>query len=189
VPRHLGEREVHRVVRGEVVAQPPDSLEKRLVRVPRDVERGKVRERVPGRRRTARSRRDVRYRHSFVAIVVTVMVGLVLDCRDPGALAPFWAAALGYVVAGGVENYVMLLPDGREGPKLLLQGVPEAKTTKSRMHLDLHVLDVDAEVARLVALGARRLEDAPRNEHGHTWVLMADPEGNEFCIVHAGGDG
>ena len=117
------------------------------------------------------------------------MLGLVLDCRDPGALAPFWASALHYVIAGGVANYVMLLPDGREGPKLLLQGVPEPKTTKNRMHLDLHVPDVDAEVTRLVALGARRLEDAARHEHGHTWVLMADPEGNEFCIVHDGGAG
>ncbi len=58
-------------------------------------------------------------------------LGLVLDCHDPEALAPFWAAALGYVSLGSVENYVLLLPDGRLGPKLLLQRVPEDKAGRT----------------------------------------------------------
>ncbi len=58
-------------------------------------------------------------------------IGLVLDCRDPARLAEFWAAALDYVSLGTAGAYVVLLPDGRPGPKLLLQRVPEPKTTKS----------------------------------------------------------
>ena len=69
-------------------------------------------------------------------------LGLVLDCHDPEALAPFWADALGYVTLGGVENYVLLVPDGRPGPKLLLQRVSEDKAVKNRMHLDLEVPDI-----------------------------------------------
>src|SRR5439155_1592547 len=61
-----------------------------------------------------------------------VEMGLVLDTQDPTALAPFWAAALGYVVLGEAGNYVLLLPDGRPGPKLLLQRVPEPKAGKNR---------------------------------------------------------
>ncbi len=81
-------------------------------------------------------------------------IGLVLDSRDPEALAPFWAAALGYVVAGSVENYVLLLPDGREGPKLLLQRVPEPKADKNRMHLDIEAADIEGRATQLEALGA-----------------------------------
>ena len=109
-------------------------------------------------------------------------LGFVLDCRDPQALAPFWASALGYVAVGSVDNYTLLAPDGRDGPNLLLQRVPEEKSDKNRMHLDLHVDDIEAEAARLVALGAQRLEAAPSTEHGNTWIKMADPDGNEFCI-------
>jgi predicted enzyme related to lactoylglutathione lyase len=106
----------------------------------------------------------------------------VLDCADPKALAPFWAAALRYVTVGAVDNYTLLTPDGRDGPNLLLQQVPEAKAGKNRMHLDLHVPDIEAEAARLVALGAQRLESSASSEHGSTWIRMADPDGNEFCV-------
>jgi Glyoxalase-like domain len=64
-------------------------------------------------------------------------IGLVLDCADPEGLAEFWAPALGYVRLGTAGSYVLLLPDGKPGPKLLLQQVPEAKTVKNRMHLDI----------------------------------------------------
>jgi predicted enzyme related to lactoylglutathione lyase len=71
-------------------------------------------------------------------------------------------------------------------PKLLLQGVPEDKQIKNRMHLDFTVTDVEAEASRLEKLGARRIEDQSRHEHGTTWVVMADPEGNEFCVCDGG---
>ncbi|MDR3648202.1 MAG: VOC family protein [Acidimicrobiales bacterium] len=116
-------------------------------------------------------------------------LGLVLDCHDPEALAPFWAAALGYVDVGSVENYVLLLPDGRPGPKLLLQRVPEGKVGKNRMHLDIEVPDIDALAIRLERLGAQRLRPDAFAEHGSRWILMADPEGNEFCICNGGQSG
>ena len=112
-------------------------------------------------------------------------IALVLDCLEPQALAQFWAPALGYVEVGSVENYTMLVAKDDAGPRLLLQRVPEAKSGKNRMHLDIHVADIQTEAARLEDLGARRVEAAPLSEHGHSWVLMADPEGNEFCVCDA----
>jgi predicted enzyme related to lactoylglutathione lyase len=112
-------------------------------------------------------------------------MGLVLDCDDPEQLAAFWGPALGYTNVGSAGSYVMLLPAEGDAPQLLLQRVPEPKAAKNRMHLDLHVPDIESEADRLVALGARRLEAAPMAEHGTHWVLMADPEGNEFCVCDA----
>lgn len=113
-------------------------------------------------------------------------MGLVLDCADPEALAAFWGPALGYTTVGGAGSYVMLLPAEGDGPQLLLQRVEEAKAGKNRMHLDIHVADIAAEVDRLAALGARRLEADALEEHGTHWFLMADPEDNEFCICDSG---
>ena len=115
--------------------------------------------------------------------------GFVLDCESPGTLAEFWAPALGYVSVGAAGAYVVLLPDGRPGPKLLLQQVPEAKTVKNRMHLDIDAADIEAEAARLERLGARRVADDPFHEHDTRWILMADPEGNEFCVCDGGAGG
>ena len=113
-------------------------------------------------------------------------IGLVLDCADPDRLAAFWSAALGYTTLGGAGSYVMLVDPSGPQPKLLLQPVPEAKTGKNRMHLDIETPAVDDEVTRLENLGARRLEGEPRAEHGTRWVIMADPEGNEFCVCDGG---
>lgn len=113
-------------------------------------------------------------------------IGLVLDCQDPDKLAAFWASALGYVHLGTAENYAMLIPDGRPGPKLLLQRVAEPKSGKNRMHFDIEADNIDECAARLQAFGATRAEDAPRDELGHKWIIMADPEGNEFCVCNAG---
>jgi predicted enzyme related to lactoylglutathione lyase len=113
-------------------------------------------------------------------------LGLVLDCTDPLRLAEFWAPALDYVSVGEVGSYVALFPNGRPGPKLLLQRVSEPKVAKNRMHFDIEVPDIEAEAARLVALGAQRVQPETLSEHGTTWVLMADPEGNEFCVCDAG---
>lgn len=116
---------------------------------------------------------------------MTGRVGLVLDCEDPDRLAPFWAAALRYTVLGGEGNYVMLVPEDGVGPQLLLQRVPETKSVKNRMHFDVHVPDIEAEAARLVELGAARVEAQALEEHGMHWILMHDPDGNEFCICDA----
>jgi predicted enzyme related to lactoylglutathione lyase len=113
-------------------------------------------------------------------------IGLVLDCHDPGALAEFWAAALDYVTVGDAGAYVVLLPNGRPGPKLLLQRVPEAKSVKNRMHLDIDATDIEAEAERLEALGAHRAQADQLHEHGTNWILMSDPEGNEFCVCDGG---
>jgi predicted enzyme related to lactoylglutathione lyase len=113
-------------------------------------------------------------------------IGLVLDCADPTALAQFWAAALDYAIVGEAGSYVALVPNDRPGPKLLLQRVHEAKLVKNRMHLDIVTPDIEAEAARLEAHGATRAQTETRSEHGTTWVLMADPEGNEFCVCDAG---
>jgi predicted enzyme related to lactoylglutathione lyase len=116
-----------------------------------------------------------------------VELALVLDCTDPEPLARFWAEALRYTTLGAAGNYVMLVPDGRPGPHLLLQRVPETKATKNRMHLDIHTADIEREAERLIRLGARRTEDTTRAEHGTRWILMADPEGNEFCVCDGAG--
>ena len=113
-------------------------------------------------------------------------IGLVLDCSDPERLAEFWALALGYGNLGTFGSYVALVPHGRPGPKLLLQRVDEPKSVKNRMHFDIEVPDIHAEAVRLVALGATRVSEQPLTEHGTSWLLMMDPEGNEFCVCDAG---
>lgn len=116
---------------------------------------------------------------------------VTFDCRHPASVARFWAAALdGYEVAPydeaelarlramGIddpEDDPSVLVEG-PGPRLFFQRVPEEKVAKNRVHLDLRAADVDAEVARLVALGARELL---RRDGG---AVLADPEGNELCI-------
>ena len=116
----------------------------------------------------------------------TTSIGLVLDCADPERLAAFWGPALDYVNFGEAGAYVVLFPNGKPGPKLLLQRVPEPKTTKNRMHLDIEALDIHAEATRLEGLGARRVQTDTMQEHGTTWILMTDPEGNEFCVCDGG---
>jgi predicted enzyme related to lactoylglutathione lyase len=118
---------------------------------------------------------------------MTSALGLVLDCLDPVALAPFWAEALGYTVIGDAGSYVLLLPsEGNSGPQLLLQRVPEPKQGKNRMHLDVHTPDIEREASRLGELGATRVRAETLCEHGTNWILMQDPEGNEFCVCDSG---
>jgi predicted enzyme related to lactoylglutathione lyase len=113
-------------------------------------------------------------------------IGLVLDCADPGELAKFWAPALGYTIVGGAGTYVLLVPPEPTRPKLLLQRVAESKSVKNRMHLDIEVDDVEAEVMRLEALGAHRVEGGAMSEFSTTWQVMTDPEGNELCVCDGG---
>jgi len=117
---------------------------------------------------------------------VVAKLGLVLDCADPDALARFWSAAIGYTTLGAAGNYVVLVDGTGHQPKLLLQRVDEPKSGKNRMHFDIETPNVDDEVARLEGLGAQRVSDAAIEEHGTRWVVMQDPEGNEFCVCNAG---
>ena len=106
----------------------------------------------------------------------------VLDCRDPDRLASFWSEAIGYRVSTSAEPYVVLVPANGHGPELVLQRVGEPKTTKNRMHLDIRTDELGSAVEHLEALGARRLQPGVTEEAGFRWVVMADPEGNEFCV-------
>ncbi len=111
-----------------------------------------------------------------------VEIVIVLDSVDPDALAPFWCEALRYQRLDGVEQYAVLTPaEGGRGPMMLIQGVSEPKQGKNRMHLDLHVPDLAAEVDRLVGLGAQRIGDGAIGD-SIRWVRMLDPEGNEFDL-------
>jgi hypothetical protein len=139
-------------------------------------------------------------------------VQVTFDCVDPDRLATFWAEALGYrkqdpppgfatwpefLAANGVPEDLwdsasaVIDPDG-VGPRFFFQKVPEPKRVKNRMHLDVNVggglatpvaerkVRVDATAQRLLDLGATRL--GAHEQHGEYWLVMADPEGNEFCL-------
>ncbi|TDE97430.1 VOC family protein [Occultella glacieicola] len=113
---------------------------------------------------------------------------LVVDCHDPGPVARFWAEALDWVISRDTDpEWVVEPPEGsREDcvvADLLFIRVPEPKARKNRLHLDLRPEDRDAEVARLEGLGARRVDVGQGADRG--WVVMADPEGNEFCVQDA----
>jgi glyoxalase superfamily protein len=137
-------------------------------------------------------------------------VQVTFDCADPRAVAEFWKAALGYVdppLPPGFESwdaYEATLPaasqgsswachdPGGVGPRLFFQRVPEAKTVKNRLHLDVRVgvgltgeervAALEAEAARLEPLGARRLWLLPADEENESCLVMQDVEGNEFCL-------
>ena len=112
---------------------------------------------------------------------------LCIDAADPVAIAGFWEAALGWRRTFEREDEVVLEPpegspaDG-VAPDLLFLKVPEGKAVKNRLHLDLRPDDQAAEVARLEGLGARRVSVGQQDV---SWVVMADPEGNEFDVLRA----
>jgi len=113
---------------------------------------------------------------------------VVVDCADPGPVATFWAAALGWrrthVSADGGE-IVLEPPEGSPedgvSPDLLFIRVPDPTPGKNRLHLDVRPLDQAHEVDRLIALGASRRDVG--QDDAATWVVMADVEGNEFCVL------
>ncbi len=105
---------------------------------------------------------------------------LVVDAADPVALGRWWATALDWVVFEDDPEEFEIRPTADEVPGLLFARVPEPKTLKNRLHLDLRPDDRDAAVARLLDLGARRV-DVGQGEQ--TWVVLSDPEGNEFCVL------
>ena len=143
---------------------------------------------------------------------MAVSIQIVLDCEDPARLARFWTQALGYIEQpppAGFDSWESFLqandvpesewnsasavvdPDGA-GPRIFFQRVPEQKAGKNRVHLDLNVggdhstpIDVrksrlEAERRRLVEAGAEVV--GPVEQRGEYWIVLSDPEGNEFCI-------
>jgi len=118
----------------------------------------------------------------------TRLVHLVWDANDPAALARFWASALGWVIGDADEDEVDVWPAGYHYPDpaavpLVFVPVPEAKTGKNRVHLDLassSLADQAEQVARLRDLGA---SPADIGQGEVPWVVLADPEGNEFCVL------
>jgi hypothetical protein len=107
---------------------------------------------------------------------------VIVDATDPVALGRWWADALDWVVVNDDPEEFEIRPTPERLPGLLFVRVAEPKTAKNRLHLDFRPLDRDAEVARLVALGATR-QDVGQGEQ--SWVVLADPEGNEFCVLRA----
>jgi hypothetical protein len=112
---------------------------------------------------------------------------ICIDCHDPARLAQFWQEALGWRRTHEEDGEIVLEPpvgSAEDGvvPDLLFLRVPDDKTVKNRLHLDLRPFDQALEVERLIALGARRT-DIGQGEP--TWTVLADPEGNEFCVLRA----
>ena len=131
---------------------------------------------------------------------MATMKDVVIDCAHPASLARFWAEVLdGYAVApydeAELERLQSMGIDDPEddpgvivegpGPRFYFQRVPEGKVAKNRMHVDLWSDDRDAEVARLLSLGASLLEHQP--PPGDDLIALADPEGNELCLVRRAG--
>lgn len=109
---------------------------------------------------------------------------IVLDCTDLDRAADFWCAALGYDRPFPESGpYLQLEATQRGGVELLLQQVPETKTGKNRLHLDLRTPHLDPEVQRLKDLGAAVLTSTPLVEHDWQWHVLTDPDGNEFCVL------
>jgi catechol 2,3-dioxygenase-like lactoylglutathione lyase family enzyme len=117
---------------------------------------------------------------------------LSVDCTEPRKIAAFWAQALGWRLAADQDDddndeVCIEPPEGSPedgvAPDILFLRVPEDKVVKNRLHLDLRPKDQAAEVARLEALGARQVDVGQGPES--TWVVLADPDGNEFCVLRA----
>jgi hypothetical protein len=111
---------------------------------------------------------------------------IVVDCVDPEPLAAFWSAILDLPIHHTEDDWISLHPFGPGQPRIAFQRVPEAKVAKNRLHLDVWVPDIAAATEAAVALGATRLgflvEESPE-----PFQVMADPAGNEFCLVHLAG--
>ncbi|MFJ3492464.1 VOC family protein [Streptomyces sp. NPDC086091] len=105
---------------------------------------------------------------------------VVVDAADPVALGRWWAEALGWVVLNDEPDEFEIRPAPDRLPGIIFEPVPEAKSGKNRLHLDFRPVDQRAEVDRLLALGAR---PADVGQGEQSWVVLADPEGNEFCVL------
>ena len=116
-------------------------------------------------------------------------IEVAIDVNDPELMITFYKNLLGYRT-NEVDNerygpdqiyYSAVDPTGL-GPKLIFQVVPEKPSAKNRIHIDLHVSDIEEQTLRAVELGATRIDDSPITEAGSRWIRLADPEGNIFCV-------
>ena len=117
--------------------------------------------------------------------LVVDQVRLCIDANDVNLVARYWAELLGYQVreVDGPESWCHLEPSSSTLPKLTIQPVPEAKTLKNRLHLDVFVADPEPWIARCLELGGTKLW---RQEDPDDWFqVIADPEGNELCICRS----
>jgi predicted enzyme related to lactoylglutathione lyase len=144
-----------------------------------------------GRVRTSRMGRSAVGRfvpRALTSTMSSLVLNVTFDCRDAGAVARFWAEVTGYPKEQqhqpGNDYWVVGPPDGSV-PRLVFVTVPEKKSTKNRLHLDVMPSgsSQEEEVARLLDLGASVVDDRRRSSPGG-WIVMADPEGNEFCVEH-----
>jgi len=117
------------------------------------------------------------------------LINVTIHARDPRGLAVFWSGALGYPIVQGGDDLVRLAGPRTQGaPDVLILRADELAPTGGRVHVDLAASDIDAEVRRLLALGAQLVDgedgNGPRRREAHDipWVVLADPEGNELCI-------
>jgi catechol 2,3-dioxygenase-like lactoylglutathione lyase family enzyme len=130
-----------------------------------------------------RARDHVAMRHRHQKYVGGELV-LVIDCSDLERSATFWCDALGYRRDGpAVGQYQGLFPSNGHGIQLLLQRVDDRKLAKNRIHLDLRTSKLGPEVERIRAAGGRVVTGKPMAEFGWTWQILADPDGNELCVV------
>ncbi|MGU3497376.1 VOC family protein [Mycobacterium sp. C31M] len=109
-----------------------------------------------------------------------ILSQIAVDARDPEALAKWWSEVLGWPTRVDSDGDAFVTPPPGQGTELLFLAVPDAKVVKNRVHLDFTPEDQAAEVERLIGLGATRV-DIGQGEQ--SWVVLADPEGNEFCIL------
>ncbi|MDF3305524.1 VOC family protein [Rhodococcus sp. T2V] len=105
---------------------------------------------------------------------------VVVNAADPTALGRWWAEALGWGAVTDADGDVHIRPRADSHPEILFVAVPDRKQIPNRLHLDFRPDDQQAEVERLLALGARHA-DVGQGEQ--SWVVLADPEGNEFCVL------
>jgi hypothetical protein len=106
---------------------------------------------------------------------------VVVDALDPVRLANWWAEVLGYEVLDEAADEALIGPDADTRPRLSFVAVPDPKDGKNRLHLDLTPDDQDAEVERLLDMGARHVDIG--QSRSVSWVVLSDPEGNEFCVL------
>ena len=116
---------------------------------------------------------------------------ITVDAHDPRALAEFWAEVLGWKIGEGVNELEVWIerelgdPKNTGFPDILFLKNSDVKNVKNRLHLDLRPDDQDTEVRRLEKLGATQIEIGQSADPDTSWVVMADPEGNEFCVLRA----
>jgi predicted enzyme related to lactoylglutathione lyase len=109
------------------------------------------------------------------------LFNVTIDARSPADLARFWSAVLGYALVEDIDGLARLRgPQTQGAPDLLFMHVHEPTPGKNRWHVDLSADDVDAELDRLLSLGATL--SSRHTEHGKTWAVFHDPEGNTFCL-------